>query len=990
MAAPSDNTVEFRLKLSLDEFTQALKAARTAGARDLKALSAAATAESRKVNAALGEMQRQRQRLGNARQLLGVRDHSRIAREIDQVRAAYNRLARSGSLSQQALAQAQLRMKERIRELRTETNGWSASLSKAHGRLIAIGAAAAVATAGLLRSGRSFGSFAERMAEISTLLDATPGQMEALGKAVRALSVDLGKDAAESAQALYDIISAGVGLEESVGVLELATKAAVAGVTDTQTAARIGLAVINAYGMGIDELKSVYDTLFMTVKNGVTTLPELAAYLGDVLPVARAAGVDINTVSAAIAQMTKAGIRTPQAITALKSAITALSAPTPEAARQLQELGVEWNGLIGTLEQLQRLDLPVDQLRRLIPDVEARTAVLSLTASLEGLVDILDEIKGAEGALLGAYGKMADTPIQQVNRFKAAAGDLSLELGALVSTAGTPLLEVLTDLLRLLGDLPDVLKAAVALFGMTTAAAVLLYTPVARLVEILPLLRAALLAMIPASVMTRLAALTAAAKAAVAALGAFLAANPLVLAALGAAAAATAGWYYWTGKQRDEQERINKQIQAGARALREFTQIQEQLRDAGAGPEAVQAIQRLKLAVLGGKIAHEDAIKAARKYTTEILQVSQKLGTEKRRLANLEKQLAAEVAANLRAQVQAATDILNARKAALREALAAEQRYTDEAKGLAEQRRQANQGAEDRIRDLLRQGMSERQRQADIEKQIHEELAAARKAAAAGDQAAAREAAQRAQDEAAALARLGNTTREIEANRTKAVSAIREGQRIIDAAYAAEIQAAEKAARAEAEKAARFRAGIDAQKARVQELKTELDALTGSNHRVQIEADIAQANTAIDALQARLDELREGVHIPIHADTSGPHLPRRAQGGPITGPGGPTDDKVLFLGSNGEYVLRAAAVRHYGLPFIQALNDLRLPGFARGGLLDNAPIPRAPAMPAAGTGGGLVEIRLDFGRGAAPVVVHGDQDNAERLVDLLEREGISA
>lgn len=59
----------------------------------------------------------------------------------------------------------------------------------------------------------------------------------------------------------------------------------------------------------------------------------------------------------------------------------------------------------------------------------------------------------------------------------------------------------------------------------------------------------------------------------------------------------------------------------------------------------------------------------------------------------------------------------------------------------------------------------------------------------------------------------------------------------------------------------------------------------------------------------------------------------RATGGPVVGPGSGTSDDVPIMASNGEFVVRAAAVRKYGQRFMDAVNSggLELPKFARGG-----------------------------------------------------------
>lgn len=61
-----------------------------------------------------------------------------------------------------------------------------------------------------------------------------------------------------------------------------------------------------------------------------------------------------------------------------------------------------------------------------------------------------------------------------------------------------------------------------------------------------------------------------------------------------------------------------------------------------------------------------------------------------------------------------------------------------------------------------------------------------------------------------------------------------------------------------------------------------------------------------------------------------------ATGGEISGPGTGTSDSVLIRASSGEFMQRTAAVDYYGLPFMHAINQLRLPRFATGGPISAA------------------------------------------------------
>lgn len=411
-------------------------------------------------------------RIAGARDALGVRPHRELRGEINQLQRQYQLLARTGQLTSAELAQAKVRLRERVTELEQGTNGWAQSLTQVR---LQVGAAAAGMGAMVYAGGALlsfYAQFAQRMGEVNSITDLSQAEFQALSSDVRQLSQAMGKEAAQSAAALYDILSSGVSPDNSIQTLELATRAAVAGVTDTATAVRGGLAVVNAYGDGIEQLGVRYDQLFLAVRDGVTTFPELASYIGDTLPTAKAAGVEFAEVAASIALMTKAGIRTPQATTALKGAINALAAPGEAAAKAMAELGIEWRGLSATLEEIAGRNLGLAALKEILPDVEARTAVLALTQNMAGLKAEVQAMGDASGALDAAYAKMANTPQAELDRFNATWGELKLQLGE-AATAFLPLVELGRDAITTFNQLPAPMRnlVAVLLAGAAATAA---------------------------------------------------------------------------------------------------------------------------------------------------------------------------------------------------------------------------------------------------------------------------------------------------------------------------------------------------------------------------------------------------------------------------------------------------------------------------------------------------------------------------------------
>ena len=92
-----------------------------------------------------------------------------------------------------------------------------------------------------------------------------------------------------------------------------------------------------------------------------------------------------------------------------------------------------------------------------------------------------------------------------------------------------------------------------------------------------------------------------------------------------------------------------------------------------------------------------------------------------------------------------------------------------------------------------------------------------------------------------------------------------------------------------------------------------------------------QAKSQVDGLRNSIASLQsKTIDIRTRYTTEGRpgKQAMQASGGYISGPGGPTDDAIPAWLSNGEYVIRAAAVRRYGVGTFHRLNAM---GFAEGG-----------------------------------------------------------
>lgn len=214
-----------------------------------------------------------------------------------------------------------------------------------------------VAMAAAVRSAINFES---EMRNVNSISKLTEAELASLSSRVLELSTRVPQSAQSLAKALYEIASSGFQGAEGFQILEASAKAATAGMSTTEVAAKAIVAVINAYGYEAKDAGYISDVLFKTVELGVLTFEELASQIGDVIGNASTATVGIEELGAAFATMTLSGISAAESATSLNGVIRKIINPTEKLQEAFQLLGYESG--IQALE-VDSLQVVMDKLR---------------------------------------------------------------------------------------------------------------------------------------------------------------------------------------------------------------------------------------------------------------------------------------------------------------------------------------------------------------------------------------------------------------------------------------------------------------------------------------------------------------------------------------------------------------------------------------------------------------------------------------------------
>ena len=276
----------------------------------------------------------------------------------------------------------------------------------------------AAVVAGVSASINAAREFDQKFREVTTLFDTASVSTVKLKEDLIQLSTEGPLKLLDLTQGLYDLISAGIDAGDAIGVLDVAMKAAIGGVSDTHTAVDGLTSAMNAWQVDAADAEGVADSFFVAIRNGKTTFSELSASIGNLGPIAAATGVSLDTALAGVAAITTAGVKTNLAMTQMRSLLVAVARQVPQTQKVARELGVDFSVTALRAKGLQKFLMDVveaaegdeEMITKLVGRIEALNAIIQLTGSqAEKFNKNLQDMKDKAGSAQEAFDKMKDS-----------------------------------------------------------------------------------------------------------------------------------------------------------------------------------------------------------------------------------------------------------------------------------------------------------------------------------------------------------------------------------------------------------------------------------------------------------------------------------------------------------------------------------------------------------------------------------------------------
>lgn len=294
---------------------------------------------------------------------------------------------------------------------------------------------------------QSLGVTAERVAELKGNL--------------QTMAVDVGKNTADLADGLYQVVSAFGDTADTADILEINARAAAAGLATTTDAINLTSAVTKGFGdTSAAAVQHTSDLAFQTVKLGQTTFPELAASMGRVVPIAASLGVKQEELFGVMATATGVTGSAAEVSTQLRGVLQSLMAPTDSMNELIASLGYETGaamlqqeGLQGSIERIvAAAEASGAPLQSYLGSIEGQTLALALAGPQ---ADVFTEKLAAMQDVAGASDAAFQAQTQGINASGFTMQQLAVKSEVLMQKLGDGLAPALAIVLDAVTPLVD-------------------------------------------------------------------------------------------------------------------------------------------------------------------------------------------------------------------------------------------------------------------------------------------------------------------------------------------------------------------------------------------------------------------------------------------------------------------------------------------------------------------------------------------------------
>ena len=413
----------------------------------------------------------------------------------------------NGEISQQqydALQREIIETENELKRLTTEANNSHTALEKmgvlgetlqsAGDKISGVGQKLLPVTAGVTALGtiavKTGADFDSAMSKVAAVSGATGSELDALREKAREMGSKTKFSASEAAEAMNYMAMAGWKTNDMLSGIEGIMNLAAASGEDLATTSDIVTDALTAFGLTAADSGHFADILAAASSNANTNVSMMGETFKYAAPVLGSLGYSAEDSAIAIGLMANAGIKSSQAGTALRSAITNLAKPTGTVASAMEQYGISLTDSSGKMYSLREL---MEQLRQKLgglSEAEQAQAAASLFGkeAMSGMLAIIngspadfeklsnaidtcsDTVDGYNGTTEKMAAVMQDNLAGQVTILKSQLEELAISFSDILMPTIRSIVSRIQELVDKLNQLDPQTKETIAKIALVTAA----------------------------------------------------------------------------------------------------------------------------------------------------------------------------------------------------------------------------------------------------------------------------------------------------------------------------------------------------------------------------------------------------------------------------------------------------------------------------------------------------------------------------------------
>ena len=413
----------------------------------------------------------------------------------------------NGEISQQqydALQREIIETENELKRLTTEANNSHTALEKmgvlgetlqsAGDKISGVGQKLLPVTAGVTALGtiavKTGADFDSAMSKVAAVSGATGSEMDALREKAREMGSKTKFSASEAAEAMNYMAMAGWKTNDMLSGIEGIMNLAAASGEDLASTSDIVTDALTAFGLSASDSGHFADILAAASSNANTNVSMMGETFKYAAPVLGSLGYSAEDSAIAIGLMANAGIKSSQAGTALRSAITNLAKPTDTVASAMEQYGISLTDSSGKMYSLREL---MEQLRQKLgglSEAEQAQAAASLFGkeAMSGMLAIIngspadfeklsnaidtcsDTVDGYNGTTEKMAAVMQDNLAGQVTILKSQLEELAISFTDILMPTIRSIVSRIQELVDKLNQLDPQTKETIAKIALVAAA----------------------------------------------------------------------------------------------------------------------------------------------------------------------------------------------------------------------------------------------------------------------------------------------------------------------------------------------------------------------------------------------------------------------------------------------------------------------------------------------------------------------------------------